>query len=202
MRVLHARRSAGVNLAGRDQPAARGEGSGILTPFLYRQRVRAVLPHVRGVVLDHGCGVYSLAASVPPESYLGVDIDDESLAVARRRHPQHRFEKEVPEGARYDTVASMAVIEHVSDPADYLRHLSGFLGDGGRIVLTTPHPRMERVYAWGAKARLFSPRASEEHEHLLAPRALEACAERAGLRVAHYQTFLGGANQLAVLVAD
>lgn len=190
-----------MNLARRDRPAARGQGSGVLTPFLYRQRVRAVLPHVRGSVLDHGCGVYSLAARVPPEKYLGVDVDEDSLAVARSRHPLHRFASEVPDEAKYDTVASMAVIEHVPDPASYLRHLGGFLGPGGRIVLTTPHPRMERLYTWGAKLRLFSPLASEEHEHLLDPRELERCAERAGLRVAHYRTFLGGANQLAVLIA-
>ena len=201
MRVLHARRWQGVNLVRRDRPAARGQGRGILTPFLYRRRVRAVLPHLRGSVLDHGCGVYSLAARVPPERYVGMDVDEDSLAVARSRHPLHRFANEVPDGTHYDTVASMAVIEHVADPTAYLRHLSRFLGRGSRIVLTTPHPRMERVYRLGAKVRLFSPRASEEHEHLLDPRELERCAERAGLRVSHYQTFLGGANQLAVLIA-
>jgi 2-polyprenyl-3-methyl-5-hydroxy-6-metoxy-1,4-benzoquinol methylase len=174
---------------------------GVLTPFLYRQRIRAALPHLRGSVLDHGCGVYSLAPQVAPEDYLGVDIDEPSLAVARNRHPSHRFANEVPDGSRYDTVASLAVIEHVPDPVAYLRRLSSFLGQGGRIVLTTPHPRMERFYTVGAKLRVFSPRASEEHEHFLDRRELDRCAERAGLRLSHYKTFLAGANQLAVLVA-
>jgi 2-polyprenyl-6-hydroxyphenyl methylase/3-demethylubiquinone-9 3-methyltransferase len=173
--------------------------SGFLTPFLYRRRVRAVLPHLRGSVLDHGCGVFSLAPRVSPQEYLGFDVDEECLATARHRHPSHRFTGDVPEGTRYDTVASMAVIEHVPDPAAYLRELTRFLGHGSRIVLTTPHPRMERVYSLGAKLRLFSSRASEEHEHLLDPRELERAAERAGLEVVHYETFLAGANQLAVL---
>jgi 2-polyprenyl-3-methyl-5-hydroxy-6-metoxy-1,4-benzoquinol methylase len=176
-------------------------GRGVLTPFLYRQRVRAVLPHLRGTVLDHGCGVYSLAPRVPPENYLGVDIDEDSLAMAKDRHPSHRFAKEVPDGAHYDTVASLAVIEHVPDPAAYLGHISRFLGPGGRIVLTTPHPRVERLYGLGARLRLFSPLASEEHEHFLDRAELGRCAERAGLRASYYQTFLGGANQLAVLIA-
>lgn len=174
---------------------------GFLTPFLHKQRVRAVLPHLRGTVLDHGCGVFSLADRVPPEEYLGVDVDDDSLETVQRRHPTHTFTRAVPEGTRYDTVASMAVIEHVPDPADYLRQLKQFLGPGSRIVLTTPHPRMERVYSLGAKARLFSPRASEEHEQLLDPRELERHAERAGLQIVHYETFLAGANQLAVLAS-
>jgi 2-polyprenyl-3-methyl-5-hydroxy-6-metoxy-1,4-benzoquinol methylase len=174
--------------------------SGLLTPFLYRQRVRAVLPYLRGSVLDHGCGVYSLASQVAPENYLGVDIDEDALAAVRSRHPSHRFATDVPDEAEYDTVASLAVIEHVADPTAYLRHLSGFLGQGGWIVLTTPHPRMERVYGLGAKLQLFSARASEEHEHFLARREIDRCAERAGLRLSHYQTFLGGANQLAVLI--
>jgi 2-polyprenyl-3-methyl-5-hydroxy-6-metoxy-1,4-benzoquinol methylase len=173
--------------------------SGFLTPFLYRRRVRAVLPHLRGTVLDHGCGVFSLAPRVPPEEYLGVDVDDDCLATARSRHPSHTFAKDVPEGVRYDTVASMAVIEHVPDPAAYLRQLTRFLGQGSRIVLTTPHPRMERVYSLGAKLRLFSLRADQEHEHLLGSEELERAARRAGLEVVHYETFLAGANQLAVL---
>jgi 2-polyprenyl-3-methyl-5-hydroxy-6-metoxy-1,4-benzoquinol methylase len=175
--------------------------SGLLTPFLYRQRVRAVVTYLRGSVLDHGCGVYSLASRVAPENYLGVDIDEAALAVARSRHPSHRFATAVPQDAEYDTVASLAVIEHVADPTAYLRHLSRFLARGGQIVLTTPHPRMEGVYGLGAKLRLFSARASEEHEHLLDRRELDRCAERAGLRLSHYQTFLGGGNQLAVLIA-
>jgi hypothetical protein len=57
------------------------------------------------------------------------------------------------------------------------------------------------VYELGAKLRLFSPRASEEHGRLLDRHELDERAQAAGLRLSHYRTFLAGANQLAVLIA-
>jgi 2-polyprenyl-3-methyl-5-hydroxy-6-metoxy-1,4-benzoquinol methylase len=188
-------------MTGVDAPPSEDLRPGLLTRFLHRQRVGAALPYLRGNVLDHGCGPYSLAAYVAPEKYLGMDIDERCLVLAGERHPAHRFVTEVPNGARYDTVASLAVIEHMPDPTAYLRLLASFLGRGGRIVLTTPHPRRRRVYELGAKLRLFSPRASEEHGRLLDRREIGECAEAAGLRLSHYRTFLAGANQLAVLEA-
>jgi 2-polyprenyl-3-methyl-5-hydroxy-6-metoxy-1,4-benzoquinol methylase len=188
-------------MTGMGAPTSEGLRPGLLTRFLHRRRVGAALPHLRGNVLDHGCGPYSLAAYVAPEKYLGMDIDERCLALAGERHPAHRFVTAVPNDGRYDTVASLAVIEHMPDPAAYLRQLASFLGPNGRIVLTTPHPRRKRVYELGAKLRLFSPRASEEHGRLLDRQEIAGCAGSAGLRLSHYRTFLAGANQLAVLEA-
>ena len=45
--------------------------------------------------------------------------------------------------ARFDTIVSLAVIEHAPDPKGFLMELAGRLEKGGRIVLTTPHPLSE-----------------------------------------------------------
>ena len=174
---------------------------GFLTPFLARMRVRAALPHVRGSVLDHGCGFGALAPYVPPARYLGFDINEGSLEDARARNPSHRFTSELPVDTTFDTVVSMAVIEHVDDPAAYLRGLTAFVGDGGRVVLTTPRPSWNGVYALGARLGLFSVTANEEHR-LLGKAALTEASLTAGLRIVHFETFLAGANQLAVLEPD
>jgi len=164
-------------------------------------RVRAALPHVRGSVLDHGCGFGALAPYVPPARYLGFDINEGSLEDARARNPSHRFTSELPVDTTFDTVVSMAVIEHVDNPAAYLRELTALVGDGGRVVLTTPRPSWNGVYALGARLGLFSATANEEHS-LVGKAAITEASLTAGLRVVHFESFLAGANQLAVLQPD
>lgn len=72
----------------------------------------------------------------------------------------------------------------------------------GQIVLTTPHPQLERAYNLGARIGVFSALASEDHEQLLGRPELERCASLARLSVQRYHRFLLGANQLAVLTPE
>lgn len=165
-------------------------------------RIRAALPFLRGRVLDFGCGTGALAAWIAPASYFGVDRDDGALRVARRRFPRHRFSEWPPEGETFDTVAALAVIEHLPDREGWLRSLPRLLAPGGCIVLTTPHPAFRRVHEWGAGAGLFSREAAAEHEAFLDSGALLRLAAQCRLRLIRYRRFLCGANQLVVLQAD
>jgi 2-polyprenyl-3-methyl-5-hydroxy-6-metoxy-1,4-benzoquinol methylase len=174
---------------------------GLLSPFLQRRRIAAALPHLRGRVLDVGCGSGALAAHVPPDRYYGMDADEASLAVARSRYPRHVFARELP-GVEpgFDTVVALAVIEHVADPCAFLRALGDRLGPSpAAIVCTTPHPAAGWIHEVGARLGLFSRDAKEEHERLLDGTRLREVASRAALEVASYRRFLLGANQLAVL---
>ncbi|SCC79449.1 class I SAM-dependent methyltransferase [Saliniramus fredricksonii] len=178
---------------------------GLFSPFLKNQRIRAARPHLSGRVLDVGCGSGSLAELVEPDRYLGVEIDSASMTIARQLFPAHRFVGELPPpGENFDTVVALAVIEHVPHPGQFLCELAGRLADtaAARIVCTTPHPSLEWVHTIGARIGLFSRAANEEHETLLDRRALERVGREAGLTLATYQRFLGGANQLAVYARD
>ncbi|HUK67283.1 MAG TPA: class I SAM-dependent methyltransferase [Streptosporangiaceae bacterium] len=149
-------------------------------------------------VLDFRCGVGTMAEVCGPAGYVGFDIDPRKIEMARREWPRHRFERVLPEGERFDTVAALAFIEHVRDPATYLQRFAGLLNEGGRIVLTTPHPSLVCVHTSGARIGLFSHAAHDEHENLIdAPRMRELLAG-AGLRLAVCRRFLLGANQLFV----
>lgn len=174
---------------------------GLLSPFLRRQRLKAAAPYINGRVLDVGCGSGAMADLVPADRYVGVDVDDESIAEARRRYPQHHFQDALPPpDPGFDTIVSLAVIEHVKDPASFLRGLAVRLVSDQEscIVLTTPHPAVDWVHTAGASVGLFSSHASDEHEELLDRAHLAGLAEECDLQLSVYRRFLLGANQLAV----
>lgn len=183
--------------------------SGLLSPYLRRRRLAAVRPYLGGGrVLDYGCGVGELARRVPPERYLGVDRDAESLAAARARFPSHRFvvpeelEAAAAAEAGFDLVVALAFIEHLADPGAWLAATSRRLAPGGRMVLTTPEPRLFGVHRLGAAAGLFSREGAAEHQTPIARADLTVLAADARLRVLVARRFLLGANQLFVLETE
>ncbi len=177
--------------------------TGFLSPFLRRRRLAAVSQHLHGRVLDYGCGVGYLANLVPPDLYVGVDIDLDSIKIARVHHPQHCFHvvEENADHGVFDTLVAAAVIEHLPAPEDVLKSWAGMLAPGGRIVLTTPDPHLEWVHELGAKLGLFSKEADDEHVTRIEKSALNEFCKTTGLKLIDYRRFLLGANQLAVLQA-
>jgi len=174
---------------------------GLLSPFLRKQRIRAVKPYLNGSILDYGCGSGELAREVSHENYFGIDIDQESILVAREKFSSYRFASAAePCTEKFDTVVSMAVIEHVKQPEQFLFTLAGFLSKkpSARIVITTPHPSMDWIHGAGSSIGLFSKHANDEHEELLDRKKLSAAGEKCQLVLSHYSRFLFGANQIAI----
>jgi 2-polyprenyl-3-methyl-5-hydroxy-6-metoxy-1,4-benzoquinol methylase len=173
---------------------------GLLSPFLQRRRVSAARPHLRGKVLDIGCGNGVLADFIAPADYLGMDRNPAVLARARERHPGYTFVEQLPAPAPvYDTVVSLAVIEHISDPAEAMTAWSKYLKPGGRMVLTTPHPAFEWIHEAGAAVGVFSADAAEEHEEMIDRKRMEVLLQSKPMRIDRYERFLFGVNQLFVL---
>src|SRR3546814_6655170 len=114
--------------------------------------------------------------------YLGVEIDPESLREAQKTYPNHSFQDTLPNDVeKFDTIISLAVIEHVSDPSVFLATLRKYLSGApsARIIITTPHPRVDWVHHLGAKFGLFSQHADEEYEELLAEQKLRKAGDTA-----------------------
>lgn len=170
--------------------------TGLLSPWLRKKRIQAVLPHIKGKVLDYGCGVGALAPFCNKESYLGVDIDKESIEIAKADHPGYRFQLELPKTEKFDTIAALAVIEHISQPTLLLKTFQEILSDQGSVVLTTPRPFTESIHSIGSKVGLFSGDAEEEHEELIDLKKMKTIAEKTSLEVVLYKKFLFGANQV------
>ncbi len=174
---------------------------GILSPWLRNQRFKAVLPYLKGHILDYGCGSGGLAQHIRPEFYFGVDVDRESIQKGHAINPKHSFVTDLSEvGHKFDTIAALAVIEHVTDPTAFLNNLKQYLAknDNAQIVITTPHPAVDWVHDIGAAVGLFSKHANDEHEDLLGEEKLRQVGEKCDLALVKYQRFLFGANQLAV----
>ena len=180
--------------------------SGLFSPFLRQRRISAAASYLSGGrVLDFGCGVGELARFIDPPRYLGVDSDAASLAEARARRPSHTFLNlpefhSMTEEETFDVIVALALIEHLADPADWLRQMRARLRNSGMIVLTTPRPELRWAHEMGARLHLFSRAAAEEHQTLLGQAMVRDLAEKADLRVARYQPFLLGCNQLFVLL--
>ena len=178
------------------------DNAGLMTGFLAAKRYKVAGPHLRGRVLDVGCASGLLSQWCQPDAYLGVDIDAASIEIARRERPGYRFETQLPTDEQFDTIVALALIEHVKDPTGLLATLRPLLSPTGAMVITTPHPRMEWAHTLGARVRLFSPEAHEEHEDLIDLSRMKQIAADAQLAVVHNQRFLFGANQMFLLAAD
>lgn len=171
---------------------------GVFSPVLQRARLAKARPWLRGATLDVGCGSGALAAFADKSTYFGYDYDPESIELARKTYPGYQFGTKPPDGRKFDTIVALALLEHLKNPETYLNEWKSLLAPGGRIVLTTPHKSFRRVHDFGAAIRLFSPDAADEHEEMFDRKSLDALGTSCGLRLAHYERFLIGANQLAV----
>lgn len=174
---------------------------GFLSPYLKQKRLEAAKPYLRGQILDFGCGSGTLSLYTDSGNYVGVDQDILSLEYARAKFPNYRFLDSLPVPIEsFDTIVSLAVIEHVSEPAEFLKMLASYLSEesSSRIVITTPHPSVDWIHDLGAKVGLFSKHANDEHEDLLDRNKLELVGAQAGLSLIEYKRFLFGANQLAI----
>ena len=76
--------------------ADQGSG-GLLSPCSRSRRIAAARPFLKGRVFNLGCGSGKLAGIVPPDFYLGVDIDEHSLDRARSGLPGSRISREANE---------------------------------------------------------------------------------------------------------
>ncbi len=181
-----------------------GNLDGLLSPFLRNRRLSAARKYIAGRVLDYGCGRGDVCSLVEEGNYVGVDSDVSILATARRLFPKGTFltpdEFEGGCATEFDTIVALAVIEHLPDPTGFLRRMKQRLrGATGKIVLTTPVPSLDWIHGLGGHVGIFAKEGHYEHQSLMNRKQLESVTAAAGLKLAHYQRFLFGANQLAIL---
>lgn len=176
-----------------------------LSQYLADRRTRQILPYLSGSILDIGCGYNPLCKYMQDRSnYAGVEREAHIVTWLKVQFPDVPFYQcdlnreplEIP--GQYDTIVMMAVIEHLKDPEQVLSQLPRYLKPGGKLVLTTPTPIGNWLHHVGARVRMTSQLAADEHHVILTRRSIARLFEQTGFRLAHHRSFLWGGNQIAV----
>lgn len=95
--------------------------------------------------LEIGCGQGAFGSRLAEQcSYVGVEPDQESFAVASERiaarggEVLNGFHSIVPEGSVFDLVCAFEVLEHIDDDAGALAEWIRFVRPGGHLLLSVP----------------------------------------------------------------
>ncbi len=126
--------------------------SGTLQELYLARRVaiarRFAPPHARWLDLGCGDGVITARIADFADEVVGVDISDRNIAVANdlRARANVRYIRAAVEepgayadGRSFDAVSAFEILEHVYDPAVFLRDAAAQLRPGGVLILSTPN---------------------------------------------------------------
>ncbi len=144
--------------------------------------------------LDVGCGAGLLAEPLARlgATVTGLDAAPENIAAAAA-HAQGQHlaidyratPVEEMTDSGFDLVTSMEVIEHVADPAAFVRALAGKLAPDGFMILSTPNrtPLSRLAMITIGESVGGIPKATHDWHKFLTPDELTALLEEAGLDV-------------------
>lgn len=146
-------------------------------------------------LLDIGCGGGLLSEPMARlgANVTGADASADSLPVAQRHAEQSGLEIDyrhtsaedlVREGAQFDVVLAMEIIEHVADPQSFLDACAALLAPGGLVIVSTLN-KTAKSFALaivGAEHILrWLPVGTHDWHKFLAPNSVENMLKTSGL---------------------
>jgi SAM-dependent methyltransferase len=165
--------------------------------LLEDRRVKAVLPHVRGRLLDVGCGSNQLVRRYG--NGLGVDV-----------HPWGNVDVIVDDCASlgltsetYDTVTFVACLNHIINRRAVIDECKRVLRPSGRVVVTMLTPGISRI--WHFLRRRWDPDQRERgmqpgEVYGFSPSDMIALFQTHGFRLHSTRRFMLGLNRLYIFV--
>ena len=159
-----------------------------------------------GKVIDLGCGDESYLTCLLERAGEVIGVDDRPLDGPYGRYVQADLDREIPlQAESVDLAASKFLLEHLEDPAHFMREVRAALRHGGRLVFMTPnilyYPYtanwlLSRLLTQKRRMRvveLFSGRPTDEifpvYYRCNTPRKVRLELERAGFEVLHLDTY-------------
>ena len=149
-------------------------------------------------VLDVGCATGAMLESLALRGWktAGVEISTPQAEYARQQRGLTVYAQPLEEcgfeGGSFQVVLASHLIEHLNDPASFVRTVNHVLSQGGRFIVTTPNIE-------GFQARLFGSRwrsAIFDHLYLFSRRTLQALLEMHGFMLEGFVTWGGIAKGL------
>lgn len=143
---------------------------------------------------DVGCGAGLLCEPLARlgAEVVGVDAAPENIAAARLHAEGQGLSIGYRAGSvdalgsePFDLIASLEVVEHVEDPAAFVRGLANALKPGGLLIMSTPNrtPVSRLAMITLGEGLGAIPRGTHDWERFLTPEELRAHIEAAGLEV-------------------
>lgn len=143
---------------------------------------------------DVGCGAGLLCEPLArlAADMVGIDAAPENIAAARAHAEGQGLTIDYRAGSidalgadKFDLVTSMEVIEHVEDPAAFVRGLVGALAPGGLLILSTPNrtPVSRLAMITLGEGLGAIPRGTHDWDRFLTPDELSALLDAAGMEV-------------------
>ena len=167
-----------------------------LGKLLLRWRIRKVLPHITGKLLDIGCGTNELVKAYSGQG-IGVDVygwDGVDLVVEDTAKLPY-------ESLEFDTVTIIAALNHIPNREKVLLEVSRVLNQNGKIVITMIPPLISTIWH-----KLREPWDVDQNERGMKDgevfgftgREINMLLRDAGFEVVYQTRFMLGLNLLTV----
>jgi SAM-dependent methyltransferase len=170
-----------------------------LGEILARRRVKAVLPHISGRLLDVGCGSnrlvrhYANGVGVDVYPWPGADVIVNDTAALQWKSES------------FDTVTIVAALNHIPNRSAVLNECRRVLKPGGRLIITMLTPRTSRIWHW-----LRAPWDADQRDRGMQPgevygftsAQLIELFHRAGFTLLSQERFMFGLNRVYVFGLD
>lgn len=163
---------------------------------LLDKRIKTVLPHIEGYLLDIGCGTNELVKKYQGKG-IGVDVYQwGEVDVVVENTANLSFDKQT-----FDTVTIIAALNHIPNREEVLVEANRVLKNDGKLLVTMIPPKISRVWhgvrkPWDADQ---SERGMKEGEvYGMTKKDLEELLLKVGFFVESEKKFMLGVNNLTI----
>jgi len=142
------------------------------------------------IVLDVGCGTGTLVRGIADKGaarVVGLDYAEPAIQEAKGIPSPGSVEFVTADimswspPVRFDVIVTLGTLEHLDEPAKFLKRMTEFLAKDGQILIACPHFLNPRGYVWMALATLLDVPMSLSDLHFIHPWHIREWAAGVGM---------------------